>query len=73
MRIQTCPNYTSGRYQAIPAEETFFCQDFHTCCLCKKKIHQQSTMLAGSSSQTGVFEGKLIPSIPLLDALRIFS
>ncbi|KAH3890225.1 hypothetical protein DPMN_014298 [Dreissena polymorpha] len=29
---------------------------------------EQSMMLAGSSSLTGVFEGKLIPLIPLLDA-----
>ncbi|KAH3776916.1 hypothetical protein DPMN_178350 [Dreissena polymorpha] len=29
---------------------------------------EQSMMLAGNSSLIGVFEGKLIPSIPLLDA-----
>ncbi|KAH3886866.1 hypothetical protein DPMN_010879 [Dreissena polymorpha] len=29
---------------------------------------EQSVMLAGNSSLIGVLEGKLIPSIPLLDA-----
>jgi hypothetical protein len=28
---------------------------------------EQSMMLVGNSSPIGVFEGKLIPSIPLLD------
>ncbi|KAH3820696.1 hypothetical protein DPMN_122444 [Dreissena polymorpha] len=34
---------------------------------------EQSMMLAGNSSLIGVFEGRLIPSIPLLDVKQIFS
>ncbi|KAH3891256.1 hypothetical protein DPMN_015349 [Dreissena polymorpha] len=30
------------RYQAISAEETFFCQGFNPRCFCKEKIHQSS-------------------------------
>ena len=66
MRTQKCSTYTSGGYQAIFAEEMFFCQGFNP--LQGESPPEQSMMLNGNSSLIGVFEGKLIPSIPLLDA-----